>query len=302
MRRRNLMIGLGVLATGSGAAALTGASLANTVSPAADFRVNVDSADLVVERGPANYDGTETLSDGSNGGGLYIDGAASNALDDVRDLAVAANSGTNDNLDFGTIIPSASIPGDSGEADLTVAFPEALKITNTTDNAIPVGITYGDTVSQDGGNTGSLDTSGVVGYSTDSTAASETATVNSPLVTETGNQTNELSFDEAAKLFQFSVQEESGGTKLISPLGSNSEGNAVQVPNNVMEIPGNSSVSVTLDIAIPSTTYGPKIKTYITNEPVSGGSFSIVDKMFVGEASSFTSFAEPTPSFTPETL
>jgi hypothetical protein len=291
------MIGLGVLATGSGAAALTGASLANTVSPAADFRVNVDSADLVVERGPANYDGTETLSDGSNGGGLYIDGAASSALDDIRDLAVAANSGTNDNLDFGTLIPRASLgTGSSFTAD----FPEALKITNNSGSTLPVGITYGKTVNQTSDVLGSVDTTDVVGYSNDATKASQTATVTKPLVTEAGNASDQISFDQAADVFNFFVQDDGGTNTRISPLGNTSDENNVQIPHNVMQLQANSSVSVSLQINITGDIMN-KIVEYIDNsESITGGSFSIIDQMFVGEASSFSSGG--TSTFTPSTL
>lgn len=50
MKRRRLLYGLGLATVGSSATALTGATLSNTVSPAADFRVNVD-AGLLVEAG-----------------------------------------------------------------------------------------------------------------------------------------------------------------------------------------------------------------------------------------------------------
>lgn len=43
MKRRRLLLGLGTVAVGSASAALTGATLSNTVSPTADFRVSVDS-------------------------------------------------------------------------------------------------------------------------------------------------------------------------------------------------------------------------------------------------------------------
>ena len=43
MKRRRLLLGLGTVSVGSAAAALTGATLSNTVSPTADFRVSVDS-------------------------------------------------------------------------------------------------------------------------------------------------------------------------------------------------------------------------------------------------------------------
>jgi hypothetical protein len=60
------MIGLGVLATGSGATALTGATLSNTVSPTADFRVNVDPEGLVVEKNSTqSFDGTVVGTAGS---------------------------------------------------------------------------------------------------------------------------------------------------------------------------------------------------------------------------------------------
>jgi hypothetical protein len=50
MKRRRLLYGLGLATVGSSATALTGATLSNTVSPAADFRVKVD-AGLLVEAG-----------------------------------------------------------------------------------------------------------------------------------------------------------------------------------------------------------------------------------------------------------
>ncbi|MDR9446016.1 MAG: hypothetical protein RI544_07820, partial [Haloquadratum sp.] len=60
MKRRNLIYGMGLLAMGSGAAALSGAALSNTVNPFARFNINVEGG-LLVTRG-LSFDGSSPNS------------------------------------------------------------------------------------------------------------------------------------------------------------------------------------------------------------------------------------------------
>lgn len=62
-KRRTVILGLGVLATGT-AASLTGASLSNTASAEGDFRVVVEDG-LVVEPGDAFRDGNDNFDPGN---------------------------------------------------------------------------------------------------------------------------------------------------------------------------------------------------------------------------------------------
>ena len=115
------MLGLGVLATGSGAAALTGATLSNTVSPTADFRVNVEGG-LVVEKGasfPAS-DGSTTVSSGFGGtpdnsdvefiNSTNSDSTVFNDLDGKTSFAAVADDEQNGALNIGIAIPFGNIP------------------------------------------------------------------------------------------------------------------------------------------------------------------------------------------------
>ena len=84
MKRRRLLLGLGTVAVGSAAAALTGATLSNTVSPTADFRVSVDSG-TEVKAATANptYDSRGDGFNDLNSNSTKLSGAFPSTKNDI---------------------------------------------------------------------------------------------------------------------------------------------------------------------------------------------------------------------------
>jgi hypothetical protein len=278
------MIGLGVLATGSGATALTGATLSNTVSPTADFRVNVEAPGLTVKRGRASYNGTAATGSGT-GDGTYIDGAASTALNSETTLSVASNDSTNGELDFGVLVPFDEIPDSeertSQEAiNFKASFPQAIALENQSGRELTVGIQYGDTLNGNGG----VDTSGTVGYADSAERMGRAGTdVTEDFISADGGP-DALSFDEVASIFDFSVNT---GSLLreISPVGDNtSSGNVNQKPINGVIIEDNKSVDIEFGLNI-NQRVGTKIADFVEGNTLgkNGGAFALIDEIFVGE-------------------
>jgi hypothetical protein len=168
MNRRRLLYGLGLATVGSSATALTGATLSNTVSPAADFRVNVN-AGLLVEAG-AIFD-ERNLEDGATStgitSGIYTDSEGNNVYF-TRDSAFSFNgpdsdfrgrtqsvtgedtdtdettvpefivndtTKTNEDLQF-----AASVPYLDGSYN--VFFQDAIKVTNNTGAKVDLGFAF----------------------------------------------------------------------------------------------------------------------------------------------------------------
>jgi hypothetical protein len=311
------MIGLGVLATGSGATALTGATLQNTVSPTADFRVNVDTADLVVKRGQ-NFaiDGATVAA--ADAGDIttdvpYIDDPADSGLDGQTGFAAAANTLTNGDLNFGVMIPFDKIPTDGSAAvstsvngDKTYTFPDLLQIDNKdTEGSKDVVISYADDPS---GTVEMNDDHGYVISTTD--AGVDGTTVNTPgLVNATPDSGGDLSFDEVANIFEFSVTEDGGSGQRVSPLGSaTNAGNDNQKPNKAFEIEAASGTptSVGVDLNLNLTpTLGNEIAQFISDQELiaSGGTFRLVDSIYVSETTNPNSDTESgSAAFTAETI
>ena len=279
------MIGLGVLATGSGATALTGATLSNTVSPTADFRVNVEAPGLTVKRGRANYDGTATTQSGTDGDGKYIDGAASTALDSETTLSVASNDSTNGELDFGVLVPFDDIPDSNGRTSQTntsfnASFPQAIALENQSGGQLTVGIQYGDTLNGSGG----VDTSGTVGYADSADRIGRAGTdVTEDFISADGGPAA-LSFDEVASIFDFSVSDGTVGHE-ISPVGDNANrGNVNQESGSGVIIEDTESVDIEFGLSI-SETIGTKIADFVERNTLdeNGGAFALIDEIFVGE-------------------
>ena len=308
MRRRNLMIGLGVLATGSGAAALTGATLSNTVSPSADFRVNVDTPDLEVVRGPAfgNSDQTVTITDNQNvvddATATYFDGGspeessgagASSALDNADGFAAAATTGTNGDLNFGITIPFDKIPAIGPETsvgqEVEFVFPNLLQINNrgffTGDvigdgnNPTGVGIRY-DSGDGNSANTASSEN----GYVTvDSTAIDGDGST----VTEDGSG-DSLSFDNVASIFNFIARTDGDNgdindTKISSAGGTSTDaGNSNQKPTSGLEIPNDTGMPIDLHVSITPTLGDDLVETFKNTAVLeSGGQVRLIDEIFV---------------------
>ena len=106
-KRRSMILGLGALAMGSGAA-FTSAALQNAMAADADFRVVVED-DLVVEPGSAFRDGSNSLDDYDPGSGYTVD---TNSLLDNDSLGAVAPED----------LPAAAVSDDVNEdLDIEVA-------------------------------------------------------------------------------------------------------------------------------------------------------------------------------------
>ena len=295
------MIGLGVLATGSGAAALTGATLSNTVSPTADFRVNVEAPGLTVKRGRARYDGTAETQSGTDGDGTYINGAASTALDSETTLSVASNDSTNGELDFGVLVPFDEIPDSNGrtsqtDASFDVSFPQAIALENQSGGPLTVGIQYGDTLNGSGG----VDTSGTVGYADSADRIGRAGTeVTEEFISADGGPAA-LSFDEVASMFDFLVPTDNDLLSEISPLGDKeNRGNETQEPNSGVSIGNTESVDITFKLTI-NQTIGTKIADFVERNTLdeNGGTFALIDEIFVGKTDGSVNTVTPDASAT----
>lgn len=140
MKRRNFILGLGTITTISSGAALTGASLANSVTPTSNFQV-LAGADLTVQKG----DGFDSTASDYQGSSLsFSDLTAS-------DTPIAYVNDSND----GSLELETAVEADSG---ITHTFTGILKVVNSGTTTEDVGITWNEfgadttgTVSSNGG-------------------------------------------------------------------------------------------------------------------------------------------------------
>ena len=147
MNRRNLLLGLGTAATLSGAASVTGATFADSVTPTeADFRV-IAEANVAVN-GVANPTdgGVDNTSQGfvdtgnaSNDGGVNFTEIGSQ---DVDTLPVVHADGTTDNDDLTVTLAFET-------EDATTLSP-VLEIDNTGDTSVDVGVYFTDETGSSG--------------------------------------------------------------------------------------------------------------------------------------------------------
>lgn len=274
MRRRNLMIGLGVLATGSGATALTGATLSNTVSPTADFRVNVDPEGLVVEKNSTqSFDGTVVGTAGSGfvPAGLAYHDSADTSLDDFTDFAAVANDGVNGDLEFGVLVPFDQIPT-SSDSQVSFKFPDLLQVTNSDGSDQNVVIRYDDAT--DGSNASTF------GYVTEDDSDLDS---DGSFVSADGTDAA-LSFDEVASIFSFEVAGTLDGnsvTSTISPKGANTAGNSNQLPEVAASIDAGGTTNISVNVNI-SPEIGQKIVDEVDAQNLgsNGGQIRLLDQVF----------------------
>ncbi len=275
MRRRNLMIGLGVLATGSGATALTGATLSNTVSPTADFRVNVDPEGLVVEKNSTqSFDGTVVGTAGSGfvPAGLAYHDSADTSLDDFTDFAAVANDGVNGDLEFGVLVPFDQIPT-SSDSQVSFKFPDLLQVTNSDGSDQNVVIRYDDAT--DGSNASTF------GYVTEDDSDLDS---DGSFVSADGTDAA-LSFDEVASIFSFSVtgtfNSQSDISSTISPAGANTAGNSNQLPEVAASIDAGGTTNISVNVNI-SPEIGQKIVDEVDAQNLgsNGGQIRLLDQVF----------------------
>jgi len=285
------MIGLGVLATGSGAAALTGATLSNTVSPSADFRVNVDTSEVVVRRGSNFGDSDTTVSSGlvdiPDTSITYVSDVASSGLSGKTTFTAAANDATNGSLNFGVLIPFNAIPTSDGSTNVSetkeYVFPDLLEVENAADTGKDMIIQYAESITDGAAQEPN-------GYLTDpgNEAVDGTDAFDTALVSENGDSgtsSAQLSFDEVANIFQFKVVNTfDDSLQIVSPNGSNTPGNSNQLPRNGFHIPATSTESVSISINI-TTTLGDKINNFVEAQSLNtdGGTMQIVDSIYVAE-------------------
>ena len=147
MRRRTMLAGLGMLATGSGTV-VSSAALASSTPTAGDFRV-ITAGQLAVRAGDAfNDDGS--VADGyenrfiqyesSDGGMFFQSGDGLNQIG-VEDIPVATVNARDENINTDLKIETAiSISNERNQ----FRFPDILEIENTTAEDHEIGIGYRD--------------------------------------------------------------------------------------------------------------------------------------------------------------
>jgi hypothetical protein len=273
------MIGLGVLATGSGAAALTGATLSNTVNPTADFRVNVQGDNLVIERHVnSTFDGNTNVdttgNDISSSTLVYEDGGGS-TLNDSADFAAAANKQANGNLEFGVLVPYDEIPtsdsktGTSGS--VTYRFPHLLQVTNNSGGTANIVVRYDD---QSGG--GSANNNGYV------TSDDNDIDGDGTFVSASGSGT-ELSYDEVASIFEISAQD--GGNDdawtRISPTGAWNDQANKQDPDAAATLGDGNKTSLAVTVNLDND-FGDKIANEVEAQQLdaNGGQIRFLDQVW----------------------
>jgi hypothetical protein len=281
MKRRNLIYGMGLLAMGSGAAALSGATLTNTVNPFARFNINVEGG-LLVTRG-LSFDGTSTnsTSDGTDNAGTVdfvevaddaTDDAVATTLDfDQQAFEVAADAGENADLSIALAVPYGSLSGGQ-----SYTFPNLLQIQNNANSSKDVAIEFDD------GEGGTVADNDDHGFATGTQADLDGSGSAVSAVNATGGSgPTRLSFDEVASLFQFKA----GGTA-ISPAGSTSAGNTNQDAANAVAIASGATqqVSLTVDLHADIKT---KLDAIVdeNNLSVDSGQFALVEDIYVGTSS-----------------
>jgi hypothetical protein len=282
MKRRNLIYGMGLLAMGSGAAALSGATLTNTVNPFARFNINVEGG-LLVTRG-LSFDGTGTnttssgVDDATNVDFVEVaddatDTAVANTLDfDQQAFEVAADEGENADLSIALAVPFGSLSG--GES---YTFPNLLQIQNNANSSKDVAIEFDD------GQGGTVADNDDHGFATGTQADLDgSGSAVSAVNASGGSGPTRLSFDEVASLFQFKA-----GATAISPPGSGTTaGNTNQDATSSVAIASGATqqVSLTVDLASGIKT---KLDAIVSenNLSVDSGQFALVEDIYVGTSS-----------------
>jgi hypothetical protein len=285
MKRRNLIYGMGLLAMGSGAAALSGATLTNTVNPFARFNINVEGG-LLVTRGLSFPDsGTNSTSSGVDDAGTVdfvdvegvdTDSNVADTLDfDQQAFEVAADEGENADLSIALAVPYGSLT--AGES---YTFPNLLQITNNANSSKDVAIEFDD---GEGGTVEDNDTHGFATGTQEDLDGSGSAV--SAVNASGGSGPTRLSFDEVASLFQFKA----GGTA-ISPPGNTSAGNSNQDATDSVAIASGATQQVSLTVDL-DTLIKNKLDTIVSenNLSVDSGKFALVEDIYVGTSSASSS-------------
>jgi hypothetical protein len=107
-----------------------------------------------------------------------------------------------------------------------------------------------------------------------------------PLVGETVDSGNDLSFDEVAHMFEFSVEDSGNTATRVSPPGdASTAGNGNQLPANSFTIAADSSTSIDLTVNFTEA-LGDDIAGFVARENLdaNGGTVRLLDTIFVAEA------------------
>jgi hypothetical protein len=277
MRRRNFVLGLGVLGAGSGSVALAGATLSETVTPTVGFRINVEGGLEVSAGTAAGGHGHDTGNNSIDATNEIIYNTTASAGDSTFDSTLdgAADQEINGDFDLGVAIPyetpngngikdvAGAVDSDDSNSDVTTTLYNVMTIKNNTASSQDVVISYYD------GDTGtpSLDFTdqSLHGYNTDSDLVNETSTGGSYSAGDGGLDPAFLSVDEVAHLIGF--YDGSSGSK-ISPEGEavddGSDSNKQNIPNAVTIASG---AETTIDMQIKLTEENAeKIVAYIENK------------------------------------
>ena len=267
------MIGLGALGVGSGATALTGATIQNSIAPTADFRIGVPDdtpADaLLIERGQ----GFDAKPSGASG--AYTASAPDTTFYDKTESAVAADDNTNGDLKLGLVIPFDQIP-DAGGSTLTLDFPQFLKITNNSGSEQNIIIQYAEEIDVSGNFAEVPDSlaDDKIGYANTSSKAGTSR----PFVSDDYGAATDggIDFEDAAKVVSFEIENNNDDSKdQISPSG----GGAGQLSGFSAKTGDGVAFDVDLKIEIDDSV-GEKIHSFVDGIEV--GSFKILNKIFVG--------------------
>lgn len=269
LSRRKTIIGMGLLATGSGAA-FSSAAFQNSVNPGADFRI-VAAAQTIVRRGPAFEDGEDSeLDDWAQDEFLNFDELNPGDLP-----AAGANENQNDGLDV-------SLARQNSASE--IRFSNFLEIDNTGTTEVSIGTTY---AIDDGGE--------VSGYAQDGT----TGWFNDDYVDDLGN--DNLSRLDVLKMFKFEIPgnrlgdlaNESGGSNLLlSPSPDDAETNGwtdgtEEEPSDFVTLGAGESITVDLvtELTGDQVSILANEAASATGNPFNGNEtddFQLLDSVFVG--------------------
>jgi hypothetical protein len=281
--------------------------------------VNVDTADLIVKRGPNFGSGDQSVStglgDNPDGSATYVDGPASTGLDGKTAFTASANTETNSSLDFGALIPFDAIPTSASAAVQTSAagskeyrFPDMLQIDNKDTGAgKDVIIQYANSI-----NSGAAQSPN--GYVEDAAAEAVDGTGDfGNALVSTGAGNNQLSYDEVAYTYGFEFDNTSSGQERISPTGAFGNGlgtgNEFQTPKTAMSLPqapdSNTPSSAALDFVVQlNENLGDKIASFVSNEGLdaNGGTIRLVDTIYVAETNAPSTDTTDASGVEPTTL
>jgi len=271
---------------GSGAAALSGATLTNTVNPFARFNINVEGGLLVTRGSSFPSSGTNSTSSGTDDAGTVefdsvandaTDTAVANTLDfDQQAFEVAADVGENADLSIALAVPYGSLSGGD-----SYTFPNLLQIQNNANSSKDVAIEFDDGV---GGTVAQGANHGFATGTQDD--LDESGSPISAVNATGGSGPTRLSFDEVASLFQFKA----GATAISPPGDDTTPGNSNQDATNSVAIASGATQQVSLTVDLHANIKA-KLDAIVSenNLSVDSGQFALVEDIYVGTSSASSS-------------